>query len=207
MQEIQGFQFVTNINREGTDKISFWVGNVLAFTRHNRSRETKVLLFMGLLVVIGVIVFIGGVLGAITMVLAFVGLAVGIMELGDKGFFTQVKMEFDRTANKLTIIDAYFRTNIIIENPTQLKIAARFYPVGENSIKQLSLDVVGVSSEGDGTVSNHCLVDYRYTSLAKAQSQCGDAANAFQFLAEWLNLPLVVEPHIMYEDSNTRFYF
>ena len=201
MSVIQGFQFVTNISREGADKISFWVGDVLAFDRHSRSRETKVLLFAGLFVVIGVIVFIGGIFGAIAMVLALVGLAVGMMALGDKTFFTQKKLEYDRGANKLTIIEAYFNTNIIIEELTQLKIAVRYHPVGDYSIKQLSLDVVGVDSEDRGTVSNYCLVDYRYTSLKKAQSQCCDAANAFQFLADWLNLPLIIEPQIMYEDS------
>ena len=75
-------------------------------------------------------------------------------------------------------------------------------------IKQLSLDVVGIRSlDGSGARLNNCVVDYRYSSLEYAQNQRNDAARAFQFLAEWLNVPLMIEPYTMHEASNVRYYF
>ncbi len=70
----------------------------------------------------------------------------------------------------------------------------------------MSLDVVGINPDKDEVgYTNNCIRGFRYLTPSAAQPHCAEAAQAFHFLTEWLDVPLTIDPILRLEHSEIPY--
>lgn len=126
----------------------------------------------------------------------------------------QLNMQFDPKLSYAEFENSFVGQRKVLRNPSQLKIVVRFFPdlrnsgYQINSIKLISVELIGFCNDVDNLkVSNVIVATFRFGSLKDAQDKLNEAQTSFKFLADWLQVPIVVEEHVLYEDSDIRYYF
>ncbi len=226
------FQFVTNIHHDGPDRISFWVGDVYTFKQLNRSWLQNLLVAIILAVIVLVPLYICSIDFAAGFILLIAMLTVVIL-LGcywfvRKARFSEVSLYFDRRMQRIELSGVKLGSRypapppiVYLEHPRALNVAYRHFPQKPDprankgggttpSFRLLTLAItgsVGAVDEYGNRISNHIVVDYEPSKRWDIEAKRVELATAFQFLAEWLDVPLIIEPQMMSEYSNTRHYF
>jgi hypothetical protein len=122
---------------------------------------------------------------------------------------SEIKILFNKELNTIEFNDHLSSKKIKIYNPKKIKIVARLHSAGRYEFINLSVDIVGfVNDETDKNrqLLNIPLVRFKYQSLDNAKSRLDAAKNDFEFLASWLNLPIVLERDAYYSDTNCKVY-
>jgi hypothetical protein len=211
------FQYVTNITHDGPDKISFWVGDLEAFKRVHRTAVQKLqhALIPASLTLPPIYAFTLGYyregVGLFLILLPF-AIWAGWYFFNQNSVFDELRLHYDRSLKRITVADPKLpQSDTHIDQPVALKVAAHFMgqqEQGQISWRMLSLRVV-TQGKGDvkDQVTGYYLVQHSYDQFENMQVKRNELAAAFQFLADWLAVPLLIESHLLHQDSNIRHYF
>lgn len=224
------FQFVTNITHDGPDRISFWIGDVGVFKIMNRRWYEKLCAAMIPALFVLVPLYICSIkrssgLFLLAFFLPIAAIFAWIMFAQSKPF-KQAHLYYDRRLQRIELAGVTLGSRypvppqvVYVEHPTALTVAVRYFPSkpegrgrsGHNpSFRLLTLSIAGDAGTVDefgNKITHHAVADYWLAKRRDVDAQREALAEAFQFLQQWLGLPLIVEPQIMSEDTNTRHYF
>lgn len=220
------YQLVKNVEFHSQKNVTFSVRNPLLY---KDSTPKYVQFFVVFLLIIGaatiidfsVMLMIEGSIGAGLYMIWPVPLFAILMKIQNNKVakLGELKMNFDP---KLSYLE--FESNLIgqkqfLRHPNQLKIVVRYFPEhGDrllwfpdhktSGIKVVSVEVIGLGSNVDSLkVSKEIVATFKFGSLKDAQEKLNEAQSSFEFLADWLKVPIVIEEHVLYEDSDIRYYF
>lgn len=116
-----------------------------------------------------------------------------------------VNISFDEKLNQVDLFNSFFDKNQSLSCPHQLRITACCYPLSSDfNIHFITVDLVGVSQQFESKI---CISHFRYNRFSNVQNEKRNATSAFKFLADWLEIPIVVEEKILHCKGETKEYF
>lgn len=216
METQDEYQLVTNVEFDSQKKVTISV-------RHPLRYKDKLPRYVKFFVVFLLIVCAAAIIDLSVMLMINDSISAGLFMIWPVPLFAilvmlntskitqlvQLNMNFDATLSYLEFENNLVGQRQFLRNPSQLKIVVRFFPVHRTSgIKVISVELVGLGNDLDNIkVSKENVATFRFGSLKDAQDKLNEAQNSFKFLADWLQVPIVVEEYVLYEDSDTRYYF
>lgn len=220
METQDEYQLVTNVEFHSQKNLTFSVRHPLLYEQ-NYPKYLKII--GGLILIVGAATIIDYsvklmIKGSISagMYTLFVPLSVllGFLIFGKKLQAVQSNMKFDPKLSYLEFESNFTGQKQILRNSTQLRIVVRVFPdisshrIQVNSINVISVELLGYDNDADNRkVSKVIVATFRFGSIKDAQDQLNETQSSFKFMADWLQVPIVVEEYVLYEDSDTRYYF
>jgi hypothetical protein len=212
---LSAFRFVTNISHDGPDKISFWVGDIDTYVKLNRTwnQKLKAAFTPALLVMSGLAAMVYDLYLGIFLLIIFIPVIIltSWQQFGlTRHPFTQVRLHYDRALSRLTIEGACFGRqysqpygSFYIDSPCEVNVVQRFFP-GDSGVRMITLDILGArSTDKTHELDDNCVVGYTYVDIS-VPHRLDQVTDAFEFLALWLNAPLIIVPYEMFHHTRTR---